>query len=769
MSWKQWVVCLFLFAASVSLVFAGRVTVRNLSSIAHPRRRPRRIKTMNARGEIAPVNVIRFRPISDRSPQIPPHRRFAASEAESYQPLPPDLRSLNIPLTFEPNTGQVNARVKFIGRGTGLTVFLMPDEIMVQIPQRPITASGKQQDTKQVRSTAADAIVSMRLRQAKSGPEKIAPPSSARALTDSSSGGAPPFNWRGEQKLPGNTNYFLGNDPRNWRTKVPHFARAEASSSIPGLTMVVYGNARGGLEYDLRLAPGADTSKLRLDFSGAQKLQLDAHGDLLLEAGGNELRMMRPAIYGESPAGARKPVRGEYAIEPDGSVGFRIVRRIAQIATLVIDPSLSVVYSTFLGGLGSDTSNSIARDSSGNIYVGGTTDSGATFPEQGSHEIGPAGSGTDFFVAKINPTASGASSLVYLTFLGGSGNEAGGLLAVDSNGDVAITGTTTSPDFPVTDSSVLTSGVNDMAVSEINPAGNGLLLSTLLGGNGQQAQFSQGGLALDPSGNIFVAADTSSTNLPVTPGALQSTITGNQVDGFLAVFQPTATPSLTYCTYLGAEANEQMGVGGVAVDASGSAYIAGFTSPYMGNAFPAKNAFQSTYAGGALDAFLMKISPLGQGAADLVYATLLGGSNTDQALAVAVDAANPPNAYLTGTTQSSDFPTSLCRRRDSCRLPDEPARQCHSQRVFHRNRSKFRDRPDLDRLLLVSGRIGIGRRTGHRCGLRCQCGCGFKPGIRGGISRARRTSRGMTICSHSTELAMPSSQSSTPHHQALPL
>jgi hypothetical protein len=101
-----------------------------------------------------------------------------------------------------------------------------------------------------------------------------------------------------------------------------------------------------------------------------------------------------------------------------------------------------------------------------------------------------------------------------------------------------------------------------------------------------------------------------------------------------------------------------MGVGGVAVDASGSAYIAGFTSPFIGNAFPAKNAFQSTYAGGALDAFLMKISPLGQGAADLVYATLLGGSNTDQALAVAVDAANPPNAYVTGTTQSPDFPTS---------------------------------------------------------------------------------------------------------------
>jgi hypothetical protein len=465
------------------------------------------------------------------------------------------------------------------------------------------------------------------------------------------------FNWRGENKLPGETNYLLGKDPSQWRTNVPHFAQVNGSSSIPGVAMVVYGNS-GGIEYDLRLAPGTDPSSLRLDFSGAQRLRLDTRGNLLLEAGGSKLQMMRPAIYEESLSGARAPVRGKYVLEPDKSVGFRIAPHDAN-STLVIDPPLSVIYSTFLGGLGNDAANSIARDSTGNIYVGGTTNSAATFLEQGEQAIGPAGSGTDFFIAKINPSASGPSSLIYLTFLGGSGNEAGGLLAVDSNGDVAITGTTTSPDFPVTDSSVFTTGANDVAVSEINPAGNTLLFSTLFGGNGQQAQFSPGGLALDPLGNIFVAADTSSTNLPVTVGAYQPTLAGNQVDGFLAIFQPSVSPSLTYGTYLGAQANGEMGVGGIAADGAGNAYIAGYTSSLVGAEFPVKNGFQSTYAGGSFDGFLMKISPLAQGPSDLVYATLLGGSSTDEALAVAVDSQNPPDAYVTGTTQSINFPVSL--------------------------------------------------------------------------------------------------------------
>ena len=132
---------------------------------------------------------------------------------------------------------------------------------------------------------------------------------------------------------------------------------------------------------------------------------------------------------------------------------------------------------------------------------------------------------------------------------------------------------------------------------------------------------------------------------------------GRASDGFLAVFQPGAAPDLAYCSYLGANANEQIGVGGIAIDASGSVYIAGFSSNAQ-NPFPTRNAFQTAYGGDPTDAFLMKILPASDGASDVIYATLLGGSGLDEALAVGVDNSIPANAYVTGTTQSRNFPTN---------------------------------------------------------------------------------------------------------------
>ena len=177
-----------------------------------------------------------------------------------------------------------------------------------------------------------------------------------------------------------------------------------------------------------------------------------------------------------------------------------------------------------------------------------------------------------------------------------------------------------------------------------------------------------GGIALDSSGDVYIASDVQTTpidsaspDLPVTPNAYETTWDGQQADAFLAIYQPPATGGraavLKYCSYLGTNSNGQPGVGGIAVDVSGNAYIAGFSSN-SSNGFPTKNAIQTAYAGGDSDAFLMKISPVGNGATDLVYATLLGGSGTDVALAVALDSSNPPNAYVTGTTQSPNFPVN---------------------------------------------------------------------------------------------------------------
>ena len=617
------------------------------------------------------------------------------------------LAHLSIPMTFEPNVGQADREVQFIGRGKGLSVFLTREGIAVQVPTEARSAS---------RRNPSDAgIVTLRVADAK------------------------PLEWEDDGEMPGQSNYFVGNDPKNWHTRVPHYERAETRDVLPGVGMAVYGSD-DGVEYDLVIAPGGDISKLRLTLAGANDLRVDAGGDLLMNASGTVVRMKKPKVYeaprsgwhtsgkqrhralgarrakkysprnsartrtvprGETGGGhkrkhaatpcisklpggtpcpgtkkvpvqmRRREIDGGYVLEADGSIGFRIGPHDPG-AVLVVDPSLSVSYATFLGGSGADTAASIAVDGSGKIYVGGTT--GATaFPGTLPKRLGPADGSTEFFVAKIDPTQTGAASLVYLAFLGGGGFQKGGVIAVDSSGDVAITGTTTATDYPVTDTSTPSSGLasglgNDVAVSEINPAGNALVFSTLFGGSGAESQAGPGGIALGSTGDVYVASDVETTpidsaspDLPVTTGAYLTTWDGQQGDAFLAVFAPPTAVGgavvLKYCTYLGTNSLRAPQIGGVAVDVSGNAYIAGYTSNGL-VPFPTKNAVQSTYGGGASDAFLMKIAPSGGGANDLVYSTLLGGSGADQALGVALDSANPPNAYVTGTTQSPDFPTN---------------------------------------------------------------------------------------------------------------
>ena len=492
--------------------------------------------------------------------------------------------------------------------------------------------------------------------------------------TDATS--AESFAWQGQNAVGGESNYFLGNDPAHWRTHVKHFAAAEARNVLPGVDMVAYGNAEG-VEYDLRVAPGVNADNLRLAISeggssGASEpelVRLDASGDLIIALDSRELRMKKPAIYEEWAANKEKPLRrkqidGGYAVAADGTVAFHVGPHDPR-ATLVLDPSLTVAYATFLGGAGSDTAQSIALDAAGNVYIGGTTTSAATFTESGAR-LGPTG-GSDFFIAKINPSLSGPNSLVYLTFIGGSGMELGGAIAVDANGRAAIAGTSTSVDYPVTDGSTLTLGtngkpVNDATVTEIDPTGATLVYSTLFGGNGNEASVSPGGIAMDSAGDIYLAMDTQSTNLTVAPtaapGPYSSVYGGGVSDGFLAIFVPVVTapaPHLKYCTYLGIFAG--VAVTGVAVDSLGNAYLAGYTTNPTGT-LPTANGFQQTYGGDPFDGFVMKILPSGNGPADLSYATYLGGSGMDQALAISVGTQLPGTVYVTGVTQSIDFPAT---------------------------------------------------------------------------------------------------------------
>jgi Beta-propeller repeat len=638
---------------------------------------------------------------------------------------------ISVPIAFEPNVGQAGAKVQYVGRGSGTTVVLLSDGIELSdsggrtlngagplklqfVSASPATSAptvDRQSRTrhsaspKRKRRSRASSVshprkpsgkrrVRRRISPAKQKdglktdrPRKPAvprppkPKSQPGSFQINPSNHAPAIVWHATGKLPGETNYILNNNPALWRTHVPHFQRAGADNVLPGVNVVAYGTERG-LEYDLRFAPGAHPEDVRLRIAASNRPRLDRDGDLVMAMGGQQLRMKRPVIYEESAAKELAPnpkhVDGGYEIEADGTIGFRL-GAYDHSATLVIDPSLTLAYSTFLGGSGSDSANSIALDVTGKIYVGGTTSSASTFPETSGTDQGPGGGPSDFFIAKIDPTQSGAQSLIYLTFIGGSGDEEGGSIAVDGSGNVAITGTSTSVDYPVTDMSVLTvaangSPVNDAAVTEIGPSGATLVYSTLFGGNGNEGTLSRGGIALDPTGDIYVVMDTQSTNLTTVPTAAQAplapfgpTYGGGVSDAFLAIFNPLATtPSshLKYCTYLGI--NAQATATGVAVDSAGNAYIAGYTSNPLGT-LNTTNGFQTTYAAAPdtgenpYDAFVMKILPLGNGLEDLGYGTFLGGSGSDKAFAIALDSQLPPpvTVYVTGTTQSSNFPVTV--------------------------------------------------------------------------------------------------------------
>jgi hypothetical protein len=528
-----------------------------------------------------------------------------------------------LPVHFEANQGQTDEQVKFLARGKGHTLFLTPSEAVVVLTKREQTAKGKVQGA--------------RLRPEEGGEV------TRTVLRMTFVGANPEPRLVGTEELPGKANYFIGNDRAKWRTNVPTYARVQYTNIYPGIGLVYYGNGRQ-VEYDFVVGPGANPNRILLGFEGADKLEVDAQGDLVLHTTAGAIRQRKPVIYQEV-GGERREIAGGYVIKGTRQVGFRVAAYDAS-RPLVIDPAL--FYSTYLGGSDFDEGLSIAVDTSGNAYVTGQTGS-ADFPTTpGAFQTGgPTGAA---FVTKLNPTGSG---IIYSTYLGGSSFDKGAGIAVDAAGNAYVTGETGSPDFPTTPGAFQTTlgGTGgDAFVTKLNPSGSGLVYSTYLGGS--LPEFVGGGengegIAVDLAGNAYVVGCTSSTNFPTTPGAFQTTFGGVE-DNFVTKLDPTGS-MLVYSTYLGGS-DQEFCPPRVAVDAAGSAYVTGFTDS---TDFPTTpGAFQTTLSG-PRDAFVTKVNPTGSG---LAYSTYLGGSDEDFGHGIAVDTSG--NAYVTGTTASTDFPTT---------------------------------------------------------------------------------------------------------------
>jgi hypothetical protein len=436
----------------------------------------------------------------------------------------------------------------------------------------------------------------------------------------------------------GKVNYFLGKDPKKWRTHIPTYRAVVYREAYPGIDLKFYGSGRQ-MEYDIILQAGADPGQVRFQYSGIQGLEVTKEGDLTIRLpDGEALVQKKPVIYQEI-AGRRVAREGKFRIHRDEarpSYGFEVAAY-DQNYPLIIDPTL--VYSTYLGGNDSDQGRGIAVDSHGNVYVTGVTNS-TDFPTHNPLYAEGAG-GDDVFVTKIN---AAGTALVYSTYLGGSKGDAGYAIAVDSAGNAYVTGGTASDDFPTQNALYpeFKAKIESAFVTKINPQGSDLVYSTYLGGSVQDDGW---GIAADGAGNAYLAGTTSSSDFPTSENPLY---TFNGVfDAFVTKINADGTV-LLYSTFLGGLRHD--GASGIAADNAGNAYVTGIT---FSTDFPVSENPLYNFKG-VCDAFVTKINA---GGTVLVYSTFLGGSDQDWGSSVAVDRGG--NAYVTGMTYSpSDFPTA---------------------------------------------------------------------------------------------------------------
>ncbi|MFZ0732891.1 MAG: choice-of-anchor D domain-containing protein [Candidatus Sulfotelmatobacter sp.] len=561
-----------------------------------------------------------------------------------------------LPLSFEANAGQVDSRVKFLSRGPGYNILLTEHGAVLAIKNAARKTSAQQEH-----SNRSAALIRGDLRV------QADPASSPSILRMQLLGANGHATISGLERQSGSTNYFLGKDPRNWHTNVANYGRVRYENVYPGVDLVYYGN-QGRLEYDFVVQAGSNPHSIRLNFGSDSLARLDkATGDLVIRTLAGDVRFQKPVAY--QPAGAEQTnsrsvntnkhfVNSRFVLQAKNVVTFQ-VDSYDTTEPLVIDPVLS--YSTYLGGTSNDYATSIAVDSSGSAYITGYTTS-ANFPVTPGAYQTTCGGGTctsttiDAFVTKLNPSGT---ALEYSTYLGGSSKDYGYGIAVDPNGDAFIAGTTFSSNFPVTSGAFQKAcGGNSCAsgdgfVTELNSTGSGLVYSTYLGGvSVNQANA----IALDSSGDAYITGYTKSSSFPVTAGAFQpkcSSCTKGTVDSFVTKLNSSGS-ALVYSSYLGGN-NGDTGYA-IAVDASGNAYVTGYT--YSTNFPTTVGAFQRT-SGAATAAFVSKVNPAGTA---LSYSTYLGGSGTSTsacaacATGIAVDATG--DAYVVGLTWETNFPTT---------------------------------------------------------------------------------------------------------------
>lgn len=533
----------------------------------------------------------------------------------------------------------------------------------------------------------------------------------ARAMRLSLIGADPGAPAEPSEPRPGVTNRFIGNDPSLWRIGTRRYGRVTYRDVRPGVSVTYYGRD-GELEFDLIVEAGVAVGSVAFEIEGADRAALDANGDLLLLSGSHHVVVRRPRVF-EETAGPPRPLsaaftfRGRrlaFTIEPRTPGARLVIDPVLVYSTLLggssvdnmwratVDPAgnvyvtgntgstdfpatagaydetlfanvngdafvaklapdgASLVWATFLGGVGQDNGRALAVDASDNVYVTGTTGALTNdFPTTpGAFDTTPDA----FISAFVTKLAADGGSLVYSTYLGGSVDDYGVAITVTGAGEAIVLGITQSTDLPGTAGGFQPdSGGNfEGWIARMNASGSALTYASYLGGDSID---NPAAVALDPAapGVVYVTGATYSTDFPTTPGAFDTTLGAAGAGAFVTKIDTTAAgaASLVWSTFLsGTGAGNAAGYA-LAADAEGAV----LTGPAGTSDFPTTpGAYDRTSTGG--DAFVTRIAPNG---ASLVWSTFLGGpSGIDYGSGIAVDAEGV--VTVVGRADSTDFPTT---------------------------------------------------------------------------------------------------------------
>jgi len=509
-----------------------------------------------------------------------------------------------LPAFFIANTGQADPHVLFESSGPGGSIFFLSSEVVVVTyadstsERKPKSAARFDVTGKADRTASSRSVTVRRLRF---------------------DGASPDVRLEGLRRLPGVANVFHGSDPSRWRTRLPIYAGIVYRNLYPGIDLEL---APEGQEIrgNFRVAPGADPSRVGWHWSDGSAV----------------------------------------SASPSEGISLASTSRSKPAAALAAGPSF---YSTYYGGSGVDIAYALAVDADGAAYLTGSTLS-SDLPTEGPIDgtcgtdgLCDAGIATDAFVAKLDPNQSGAASLIYATYLGGSGNDVGVGIAVDASKNAYVAGIARAG-FPTTGNAYQqtfgsATGVGaDAFLSKLAPDGASLLYSTYLGGSDGDGAW---GVAADYSGNAWLTGETFSSNFPTTPGAYDTSCGSDGScdatgDAYVARLDTTQSgaASLILATFLGGSAEDQ-GFG-IALGAGNTIYLTGRTAS---TDFPHPGAFQASNAGGSYDGFVAKLSADG---ASLLYATYVGGDGYDDAYTISVDGSG--RAWFVGTTGSGTLPTT---------------------------------------------------------------------------------------------------------------